>query len=138
MKNETMDGLVSYEMGMSQVNFSDEKDYLLNGSVHGFGHSHSSRQTGDLGAYDFQRWLIDILPGKIANGLTFDSESCEFYVYSDSMDKLEFIVNLMDRVILEMNRIEVNHKKQIEVLFNPLQMYKTPLTSSTKVHRYDY
>ena len=129
MKNETMDGLVSYEMGLSQVNFSDEKDYLLNGSVHGFGHSHSARKTGDLGAYDFHRWVIDILPGKIADGLTFDSESCEYYVYSDSMDKLEFIVNLMDRVILEYNRLEVHKRKGIETLFNPLHMYNTPLTS---------
>ena len=132
MKNETMDGLVSYEMGLSQVNFSDEKDYLLNGSVHGFGHSHSARKTGDLGAYDFQRWVIDILPGKIADGLTFDSESCEFYVYSDNMDKLEFIVNLMDRVILEYNRLEVHKRKGIETLFNPLHMYNTPLTNDTK------
>ena len=132
MKNETMDGLVSYEMGMSQVNFSDEKDYLLNGSVHGFGHSHSARKTGDLGAYDFQRWVIDILPGKIADGMVFDSESCEFYVYSDSMDKLEFIVNLMDRVILEYNRIEVDRKRRTEVLFNPLWMYNAPLTTTPK------
>ena len=132
MKNETMDGLVSYEMGMSQVNFSDNKNHLLNGSVHGFGHSHSSRKTGDLGAYDFQRWVIDILPGKIAHGLVFDSESCEFYVYSDSMDKLEFIVNLMDRVILEYNRIEVDRKRKTEVLFNPLWMYNSPLTTRRK------
>ena len=132
MKNETMDGLVSYEMGMSQVNFTDEKNYLLNGSVHGFGHSHSARKTGDLGAYDFQYWLKDVLPGKIAHGLVFDSESCEFYVYSDDMNKLEFIVNLMDRVILEYNRIEVDRKRKTEVLFNPLWMYNSPLTTTPK------
>ena len=125
MKNETMDGLVSYEMGLSQVNFSDEKDYLLNGSVHGFGHSHSSRKTGDLGAYDFQRWVIDILPGKIADGLTFDSESCEFYVYADCKSKLDFIINLLDRTILEYNRIGVEQKRRIEMLFNPLWMYRS-------------
>ncbi len=129
MKNETMDGLVSYEMGISDVDFPDGRTVLLNGSVHGFGHSHSARETGDLGSYDFQYWLKDILPGRIINGLTFDSESSEFYVYADSMDKLEFIVNLMDRVILEYNRLEVHRKKGIETLFNPLHMYNTPLTS---------
>ncbi len=129
MKNETMDGLVSYEMGISDVDYSEGRTVLLNGSVHGFGHSHSARETGDLGAYDFQYWLKDILPGRIINGLTFDSESSEFYVYADSMDKLEFIVNLMDRVILEYNRLEVHRKKGIETLFNPLHMYNTPLTS---------
>ena len=129
MKNETMDGLVSYEMGISDVDYSEGRTVLLNGSVHGFGHSHSARETGDLGSYDFQYCLKDILPGRIINGLTFDSESSEFYVYSDSMDKLECIVNLMDRVILEYNRLEVHRKKGIETLFNPLHMYNTPLTS---------
>ena len=129
MKNETMDGLVSYEMGISDVDYSEGRTVLLNGSVHGFGHSQSARQSGDLGAYDFQYWLKDILPGRIINGLTFDSESSEFYVYADDMNKLEFIVNLMDRVILEYNRLEVHRKKGIETLFNPLHMYNTPLTS---------
>ena len=130
MKNETMDGLVSYEMStIKDVDYSEGRTCLLNGSVHGFGHSQSARETGDLGAYDFQYWLKDILPGRIINGLTFDSESSEFYVYSDSMDKLEFIVYLMDRVILEYNRLEVNQKKGIASLFNPLHMYNTPLTS---------
>ena len=129
MKNETMDGLVSYEMSTVDVDYSEGRTCLLNGSVHGFGHSHSARQSGDLGAYDFQYWLKDILPGRIINGLTFDSESCEFYVYADDMNKLEFIVNLMDRVILEYNRLEVHRKKGIETLFNPLHMYNTPLTS---------
>ena len=129
MKNETMDGLVSYEMGISDVDYSEGRTCLLNGSVHGFGHSHSARETGDLGAYDFQYWLKDILPSRIMDGLTFDSESSEFYVYADDMNKLEFIVNLMDRVILEYNRLEVHRKKGIETLFNPLLMYNTPLTS---------
>ena len=125
MKNETMDGLVSYEMGISDVDFRDGKTVLLNGSVHGFGHSHSARKTGDLGAYDFQRWVIDILPGRIADGLTFDSESCEFYVYADCKSKLDFIVNLLDRTILEYNRIGVEQKRRIEMLFNPLWMYRS-------------
>lgn len=127
-----MDGLISYEMSTIDVDYSEGRTYLLNGSVHGFGHSQSARETGDLGAYDFQYWLKDILPHKIAKGLTFDSESCEFYVYSDSMDKLEFIVYLMDRVILEYNRLEVNQKKGVASLFNPLWMYNTPLTNDTK------
>ena len=125
MKNETMDGLVSYEMSTVDVDYSEGRTCLLNGSVHGFGYSIPSREIGDLGAYDCQYWLKDVLPGKITDGLSFDSESCEFYVYADCKSKLDFIMNLLDRTILEYNRIGIERKRRIEMLFNPLWMYRS-------------
>ena len=118
-QKRSRDNLVRYHMTL--WSHPGEKmrsaDYTLNGSVKGFGDGRDLRQNGDLGPYDLQYWLKNILPQRIKETLIFDSESCEFYVYSDEIDSLEYIVNLLDGVIHKYDRLEQDRNKMEEVIF---------------------